>query len=115
MIRSRNLYVGASLLVAINLSGCTYLPKSGPQAKAVEQDAAIKVTTPGRRVGIDYVLIDLTAPSVAYFQDTSAGSLIASFGMGPSRPANITLGYGDVVQVSIFESQSGGLFIPSDA
>lgn len=102
-----------SMLIA--LSSCTSLPRSGPDHTDIDRDAAIKVTTPERKVGIDYVLIDLNKGILPYFDKIPSSSLRTGFGGGRGGAPDIPLGFGDVVQVSIFEAQSGGLFIPSDA
>ncbi|WP_165225682.1 polysaccharide biosynthesis/export family protein [Affinirhizobium pseudoryzae] len=104
-----------SVLTIALLSGCTSLPRSGPDQHAVEGDATVKVESVDRKVGIDYALVDINKSVLAYADDTTSSSLSGSFGGGRGGPPQIVLGVGDVVQVSIFESQSGGLFIPADA
>jgi polysaccharide export outer membrane protein len=74
----------------------------------------VKVTTKERRVGIDYALIDLSKNVLPYFSAPQPTSF-KGFGGGRGGAPEIPLGYGDVVEVAIFEAQSGGLFIPSDA
>ncbi len=74
----------------------------------------MKVTTKERRVGIDYALIDLSKNVLSYFSAPQPTSF-KGFGGGRGGAPEIPLGFGDVVQVAIFEAQSGGLFIPSDA
>ena len=103
--------VAATLAV---LSGCTSLPRSGPDHLDIEKSASIKVTTENRQAGIDYVLMDINKTMLAYFDDKKSASL-GSFGAGGSGVPDVPLGFGDVVQVSIFEAQAGGLFIPADA
>jgi polysaccharide export outer membrane protein len=90
------------------------LPRSGPDHKDVDRDASVKVTTKERRVGIDYALIDLSKNVLSYFSAPQPTSF-KGFGGGRGGAPEIPLGFGDVVQVAIFEAQSGGLFIPSDA
>ena len=102
-------------LSIVLLSSCTYLPRSGPDAKLIDTQASIKVSSPDRRIGIDYALIDLNQNTLKFFDQKSIASLKESFGGGRGGAPDVPLGYGDVVQVSIFESQSGGLFIPADA
>lgn len=99
----------------VMLSSCTSLPRSGPDHTDIDKDAAIKVTTPDRKVGIDYVLIDINKAILPFFDEPQSNTFNTGFGGGRGGPPDIPLGYGDVVQVSIFEAQSGGLFIPSDA
>lgn len=97
------------------LSGCTALPRSGPDQESVVSQASVKVESADRKVGIDYALVDINKAVLAYADDTKAASLAGTFGGGRGGAPQIVLGVGDVVQVSVFESQSGGLFIPADA
>ncbi|MFN3548835.1 MAG: polysaccharide biosynthesis/export family protein [Mesorhizobium sp.] len=99
----------------ILLSGCTSLPRSGPDRHAIEAGASVTVASESRKVGIDYALVDINDHVLAYASETTTASLSGGFGGGRGGPPQIVLGVGDVVQVSIFESQSGGLFIPADA
>ncbi len=99
------------------LTSCTSLPSSGPSAKDVEAQATAKVTSAKKpqAVGIDYALVDLNKTVLNFVQSATATSLVGGFGGGRGSAPSLPLGVGDIVQVSIFESQSGGLFIPNDA
>lgn len=105
----------SALAITVMLSGCTALPRSGPDDAAIESNAAIKVSTEGKKIGIDYVLVDINKSILGYFKDPVSASFKDSFGGGRGGPPDIPLGIGDVLQVSIFEAQAGGLFIPSEA
>ncbi|CDN53517.1 Capsule polysaccharide export outer membrane protein CtrA [Neorhizobium galegae bv. officinalis bv. officinalis str. HAMBI 1141] len=97
------------------LSGCTGLPRSGPDPSAVEANATVKAfSATGNRIGIDYALVDINQSVLARLPKPAGSDLSAGFGVS-SGPPPLTLGIGDVVQVSVFEAQSGGLFIPADA
>jgi polysaccharide export outer membrane protein len=92
-----------------------FLPRSGPDHDDIDRDAAAKLTPPHRKAGIDYVLIDINKAMLASFdRQTSTVPQTGFLSFGRGIP-NIPVGIGDVVRVSIFEAQSGGLFIPSDA
>ncbi|WP_313556689.1 polysaccharide biosynthesis/export family protein [Agrobacterium cavarae] len=99
------------------LSGCTVTPSSGPGGRLVDSQASIKVTSPDkkRQVGIDYALIDINKAILPAFASATQSSLAGGFGGGQGAAPQLPLGVGDVVQVAIFESQAGGLFIPADA
>lgn len=102
-------------VAAVGLSGCSTLPRSGPSHGDVDKMAAIKVTSKNQRVGLDYMLVDITKdilPLLTSYQDYS---LRGGFGGGRGPAPSVPLGSGDIVQVSIFEAGSGGLFIPADA
>ena len=105
----------STLIMAFALSGCNGLPRSGPDDGAIERGAAIKVTTTDKKVGIDYVLMDINSNILNSFSQPVAASIRDSFGGGRGGPPNIPLGVGDVVQVAVFEAQAGGLFIPAEA
>ena len=106
--------VGLALLLTAVIAGCTATPRSGPDHRAVEASAYVKVSSKDRKVDIDYALLDINASVLAYFGKENASSL-GGFGGGRGGPPALPLGVGDVVSVSVFEAQSGGLFIPADA
>lgn len=109
--KARAAVISASLM----LTGCTALPSSGPAPRAIASEAAVTMSTESNKVGINYVLLDLSKSVLGYFKSEAATSLRDGFGGGRGGPPSIPLGVGDTVEVSVFESQSGGLFIPSDA
>lgn len=104
-------------LSALALSGCTATPTAGPSFGRVEAQASVKVSSPNkeRRAGVDYALVDINKTVLALLQSMRADSSFRGFGAGRGPAPNLPLGPGDIVQVSIFESQSGGLFVPADA
>lgn len=99
---------------SLGLAGCSMLPASGPQAGVIQGQASL--TLPGgAEVALKYALVDLTKPVLSVLHDAGPGSLFRSFGTGRGGPPEIVVGVGDTVQVTIFESAAGGLFIPNDA
>ena len=106
--------LGSAVLTMALLSGCTSLPRSGPDDVSVDKGAAVKVTTKDRKVGIDYAVIDLNKSMLTAFEKAAPTSIKDSFGGGRGGAPDIPLGIGDVIQVSIFEAQAGGLFIPTE-
>ncbi|MFK0385691.1 polysaccharide biosynthesis/export family protein [Rhizobium sp. RM] len=105
------------LLATAALSGCTATSASGPDAATIESNASVKFTTQDKKktAGVDYALIDINSAVLNYVSDTTTTTLLGSFGGGKGGVPALPMGVGDVVQVAIFESQAGGLFIPSDA
>jgi polysaccharide export outer membrane protein len=105
----------STLVLALTLSGCaSSLPRSGPAAKAVDKGALVKVTSKDRKVGIDYAVVDINKNTLAFFDAPIAGSIRDTLGAKRGGIPEIPLGIGDVIQVSIFEAQAGGLFIPTE-
>nr|WP_244475263.1 polysaccharide biosynthesis/export family protein [Rhizobium sp. Leaf341] len=68
-----------------------------------------------RVANVDYALVDITSAVLANVATAVNASLQGSFGGGRGGAPSLPLGVGDVVRVSVFESQAGGLFIPADA
>ncbi|GGE00987.1 sugar ABC transporter substrate-binding protein [Aureimonas endophytica] len=107
----------SGLALLLGLAGCSTLPRAGPDERAIESSAAIKVgygQGDAKKVGLDYVLVDMNRQLLPFFQTAPRSSISEGFGGRGGAPDTV-IGVGDIVQVSIFESSSGGLFIPSDA
>lgn len=99
---------------SVALSSCD-LSKEGPSALSIRANATVKSGTEHLSTIYKYVLVDLNSKSLAIFGKSESDSLYGTFGSRQSTPASIILGVGDVVQLTIFEAQSGGLFIPAEA
>jgi len=105
------LCAGAGILLA----ACSQLPVDGPNSRDITGSAVTSLTTDRHAVAFDYALVDID-PNVIRFVDTvSLGSFYHTFGTGSGPPPPIRVGIGDVLQVSVFESAAGGLFIPAEA
>jgi polysaccharide export outer membrane protein len=90
------------MLVA--LANCTLLPASGP--------ATVDILSGERDPkSLNYSIVEVT-PKVIDVQARNAPRL--SVFSDRSRPKDIVFGIGDMVAVTIFESASGGLFIPAE-
>jgi polysaccharide biosynthesis/export protein len=87
------------------LAGC--MPASGPSS------SDIKAQTNTTNSSLHYDLIHLT-PGVVDVLSKNLPRLTSVFA-DKSAPRDIKFGVGDVVSVTIFESVSGGLFIPAEA
>ena len=98
----------------ISLASCTALPSSGPADKDIVSKASVVVKSDDAAAKFDYVLVEIKKPILAYFDKTFVTSFAKGFSGGGGIPAS-TLGVGDVVQVTVFEAQAGGLFIPAEA
>jgi polysaccharide export outer membrane protein len=86
------------------LSGCGLLPMSGPAGMDILSGQRDQTSLP-------YALVKVT-PKVVEVLSKNAPRLIVF--NDRRRPRDITFGIGDIVSVTIFESSSGGLFIPGE-
>lgn len=107
-----NLGVSGAVLVAL-LAGCGALPSSGPTSVLINRFATDKVATTGSVPRTPYAFVALNPRVIAELPDKGPGSINKSFGSGGPSP-EIRLGIGDVVQITVFESGSGGLFTPTE-
>ena len=102
-------------LAAPMLSGCDSLPRSGPDGAAIAWDASAQLGAEASDVRLQYALIDINPAVLAYVGEEQPGSIHQSFGSGATGVPAVRIGVGDVVQVTIFEAEQGGLFIPVEA
>lgn len=104
-----------ALVLAGLVAGCTNLPSDGPSHRDISGAATASVTNERRHVVYDYVLVDVSDKVIDNVVDIEPGVFFKSFGTGRGSAPTITVGVGDVIQVTIFESSVGGLFIPPEA
>jgi polysaccharide biosynthesis/export protein len=105
-----------ALLAAALLTGCTNLPIGGPEHLSITTGATTSLVADRHQIIYDYALVDLSEAVLnALPKGISLGSFFTSFGTGYRSAPTITVGVGDVLAVTIFESSAGGLFIPPEA
>src|SRR5215467_8583147 len=104
-VRIRGILLVLPLLGLLNvLGGCGLLPVSGPATMDILSGQRDPTSLPYAIVKVTPKVIDIhakNAPRLIVFNDRR-------------RPRDIVFGIGDIVAVTIFESSSGGLFIPSE-
>src|SRR4051812_11957167 len=100
--------IGMMAILSVT-TGCWFLPSQGPNSLEVVSPSP---ADPNR---IPYIVVDLTPGVAALMQPSAVDTLYGSFGLQKAPPPTIQLGVGDIVNVTIFEAASGGLFIPSEA
>ena len=107
MDRASTIILRAGILGAMLLLGaCTVVPTSGPAGHDVRVGQADRESLPYAYVPITPQVVDILA--------TNTPRLSTAF-RDRGGPTQIRIGIGDTVNVSIFESAAGGLFIPIEA
>jgi polysaccharide biosynthesis/export protein len=104
-VRFRGILLALPLVASVvALGGCGWMPVSGPATMDI---------LAGQRdeTSLHYALVKVT-PKVIGVLAKNAPRLIAFDDQ--RRPKDIVFGIGDIVSVTIFESASGGLFIPTE-
>ena len=114
------MWVRGSILCSVAaalLAACAplRLPVDGPYARDITSGAATSLVSDRHSVVLDYALLDINKTVLECAIDVGPGSFFKTFGTKPGPPPIIRVGFGDVVQVAVFESSSGGLFIPVEA
>src|SRR5262245_38202177 len=103
------------LLLCLTAAGCTALPTSGPNSHSIVDGAATSLVSDPGNVVFNYALLDINRAVLDRVAAIGPDSFFKSFGNRRAPPVAIRVGVGDVLQVSIFESSAGGLFIPAEA
>jgi polysaccharide export outer membrane protein len=108
-------WLAVCAVITAHVSGCTALPSGGPHHFDIADGAASALLSERNTVAFNYVLLDINRLVLDHVRDIGPGSFFRSFGEGQGAAPVIRVGVGDVVQITVFESSSGGLFIPSEA
>src|SRR5262245_21876278 len=103
------------LLVGALLAACTQLPIDGPHYRDITSGAVTALVSDRDTIAFNYALIDINKIVLEHQADVGPGSFFKTFGAGSGPAPVVRVGAGDVLQVSVFESAAGGLFVPSEA
>lgn len=97
-------------LLSALLAGCDFIPKDGPTGEAVRFNAEVQLTDSSH---VSYAIVKVTPTVLRYVQQDVARPVLFRSDIRSSGLPNIRVGPGDIVGVTIYEAQAGGLFIPS--
>jgi polysaccharide export outer membrane protein len=106
------LHLVAATALALSAAGCGFIPQDAPNAISVGGNAAIR-TAPTEPVPYVLVPINPDVMRVANGVTDQYGGSFAKLRGGNYK--DVTIAVGDLVQVTVYEAQSGGLFIPKEA
>jgi polysaccharide biosynthesis/export protein len=103
----------ALAISAICLAGCAgFTPQDAPNGASVVSNAALTVA-PSPPVPYALLAVD---PNILKSANSISDHVSGNFRNLPGgNYKDITIGVGDIVTVTVFEAQSGGLFIPREA
>jgi len=112
----RTLIIPSVAALCLATASCSELAVNGPYHGDIIQGAATAALRDPKSVAYQYALVDIDDCVVKHVADLDGGSFYGSFGRGSRGPAPaVMIGAGDVLQLTVFESKSGGLFIPADS
>jgi polysaccharide biosynthesis/export protein len=99
-------------LTSLLMAGCAGLPSGGPATKSILEGGVVSEA----EQQFDYNVIKVDRTVVNVLDSSQPRGFVGTFGKVGSKAANgSTVGVGDTVAISIFESAPGGLFGSSDA
>src|SRR5580698_2905627 len=111
--RRRNLgHALAAIALTTSVAGCArFLPLDAPDAVATHTNAAL-VTAPS--APLPYALMPINADVLRATNSITddTGSAFAKLSGGNYR--DVTIGVGDILTVTVYEAQAGGLFVPRE-
>jgi len=100
--------LGSCALVA------SVVPKDGPTGEAVRSESQTTPQQPAAR--LPYAFVNLEASVMPIVNgDSDESSSLGGFFHGRKPKAKAPIGVGDVVAITVFEAQAGGLFLPSES
>ncbi len=112
-------------ILSLTLAGCTTLPASGPTSVDVKRDASFVLKSPPKSRAaagdvkqhktLQYAFVDLNYKTLPYIQKVANTPMPGDIWQKVSRPVNLPVSIGDTLQITIYEAQSGGLFVPIEA
>ena len=103
------------LVVGALLTACTQLPIDGPHHRDITNGAVTALVSDRDAIAFNYALVDISKNVLEHQSEIGPGSFFKTFGVGTGPAPVVRVGAGDVLQVSVFESAAGGLFVPAEA
>jgi polysaccharide export outer membrane protein len=104
------------LLAVLLLAGCGVVPSDGPSASAVQSaaDEYLSGSLDGKSDGnLPFIFVDANQENTEILTEAGLGQRFEGEFTDRREAADIRIGLGDVIRVTIFEAGSGGLFVPS--
>ena len=99
------------------LAACSATPHDGPRSGSFSGAAAERVTgsnPDGSAASLPFVLVDVDAKTVDVLERDYDTRYFKGEFTDRRSAADIRIGFGDMVRVTIFEAGSGGLFVPTN-
>lgn len=106
----------AAIVALLATGGCQIIPQDGPVTADIERGADVIVSRSSPLTS--YAVVDLTGEVVEVANKLTVGRnpvFAAPYLRRPATRGDVRVGVGDIVAVTIFEAQAGGLFIPQEA
>jgi polysaccharide export outer membrane protein len=104
-----------ALVAAFALSGCSsFISRTGPTYRSIVSSSEIRVEKGRPDAKLGYALVRMDAAVIGALDSQDAPPRFTALLTDQPAPS-INVGIGDVLTITVFETGSGGLFIPPDA
>ncbi len=102
------------LMPSLLLFGCGVMPASGPQGR-VSSGSIVNINNDGTyKSSSGYAVVEFSPSVLEYISNRNVDASGVAWPKTNS-PEIIKVSVGDTIQVTIYEAQSGGLFVPKEA
>lgn len=101
------------MLAALATGACTFIPSSGPRRDKVLEPTGIRTEQLNEATKVSYALLPLTPALISRLRSQDTALTFPVGGGTPDRAASGAIAVGDVLTITVFESQAGGLFSPA--
>lgn len=104
------------MLFPLLLAGCGTMPASGPYQGGIGHEASVNIKDKSAGDNrFKYAVVGLSAPIIDHIAERTYFADDDIAWPAKTSPEIIKVNVGDTIQVTIYEAQSGGLFIPEEA
>ena len=106
----------AAMIGVLSLSACSgFIPASGPRMGDVMNGAHMQSGNPGtvEQPRLAYAVVTLDPDNVARLAAEPTNAVFST-GVLATPESDVRIGVGDIISTTVFEAQSGGLFIPAE-
>lgn len=98
--------------VVLATSGCVFIAKDGPEAGGLAMQASVTRTQDVNPVNFALIAV---SPEVIRASNETTSLLVPRFGAMARGPGpDVSIGKGDILSVTVFEGEAGGLFVPKE-
>jgi polysaccharide biosynthesis/export protein len=112
LISARRFSLVILLGAALETGGCVFIAKDGPETGGIPLQASVSKPVDGNPVG--FALVAAT-PEAIHAANEATEALSPHFGpMQRGTGPDVSIGVGDVLSITVFEGEAGGLFLPKE-
>ena len=105
--------IGVVLAIAASAGCSNFIPKDGPVGSDIAGSASTVLAATPNSIG--YALVDINPVILAGANSVTDSSEPRLDRLASGPGPDVSIGVGDLLNVTIFEADAGGLFIPKDA